>query len=212
MGIHIGGRKKKTKLPRFCSDGSANLPMRDLIQIHRTKLTRTYLPSKHLYNEDDDYTSDSSEVLTQDGKKSESSSLAPAIVLAVNSIWCRDQEFYDYRKYDDNDGVHPCSDSEFQSGTQYFPDGQINEYDVLHSGNIAGDNFHDNDGEFHGDDSNFEGDQHFYNDEDQHSNKDDTEFYDGDGEFHGGHDNFDDCAEQSFYNDEHDGKHYGDDY
>ena len=95
---------------------------------------------------------------------------------------------------------------------KYHGDGGVPHGDQMnfdHDGAYYGDGDHN----FHSERQYFrEGEQHFYNNEDQHFNNDDTDFYDGDGEFHGGHDNLDDGAEQSFYHNEYDGKHFADDY
>eukprot|EP00588_Corethron_pennatum_P035480 CAMPEP_0194351100 /NCGR_PEP_ID=MMETSP0171-20130528/107990_1 /TAXON_ID=218684 /ORGANISM="Corethron pennatum, Strain L29A3" /LENGTH=857 /DNA_ID=CAMNT_0039118699 /DNA_START=190 /DNA_END=2763 /DNA_ORIENTATION=+ len=95
---------------------------------------------------------------------------------------------------------------------KYHGDGGVPHSDQMnfdHDGAYYGDGDHN----FHSERQYFqEGEQHFYNNEDQHFNNDDTDFYDGDGEFHGGHDNLDDGAEQSFYHNEYDGKHFADDY
>ena len=192
-------KKKKEKLPRFRSDGKANLPIQDLIQIQQNKITRTYLRSKHLSDHGDDYTSDSSEVLAQEGGRRElTSSLAPAIVLTVNSVWCRDEEFYHDRKFKDVRNFQ--GNGEFHGGNaQNFHDNDRNVYD--------GDEKVGDYEKVYNDERVYDGDQKFYRDSRPYDHKN---FNDG-----GQHDE-DDFSQQSdsrfSHHSNNDGRHYSDDF
>ena len=204
--------------------------MRNLILCHRKKITQAYFRSRKIKNGEDDYTSDSlayskGSVLGNNSVYVNSLSawrqeryhgdggVSNGGITNEYDVLCNGTRGGDQNNFDD-DGAYYDGDQKFYSGDgdQNFHSGKQSFHEGEHkfcnsNYKFCDDNekVYDNATKFHDD-----GGQQF-------DDGGDIEFYDGNEEFHGGNDHFDDSADQYFYDEagyqnEHDGKHFADDY